>query len=255
MLEEFSIRSKLLNMDRMIRVCLPEEYYGTNTEFPVLYMHDGQNLFRDESATYGTCWGIKDYLGQSNLKVIVVGIDCNSEGFERLNEYAPWVNVSVGEEWNVDEVLGGRGHTYIDFIVNELKPYIDNRYRTLANDSSMAGSSMGGLISTYAACRYPMIFRKIAAISSAFWFNQKEIEELISSTDLSEIRKFYLDVGTKEGDNEGSYQEYVVSSQSVFSLLKNKCINARFEIIEGGMHNESAWRERVPRIFEYLFNK
>ncbi|MBX4373528.1 hypothetical protein K4G95_25085, partial [Mycobacterium tuberculosis] len=76
------------------------------------------------------------------------------------------------------------GEAYIEFILHTLKPLIDEKYRTKPNDTLMAGSSMGGLISTYAACRYPHVFQRVASLSSAFWFNQTEIERFIEESDL-----------------------------------------------------------------------
>ncbi|SFA87277.1 MULTISPECIES: alpha/beta hydrolase [unclassified Bacillus (in: firmicutes)] len=252
MQELFKVVITPFNRERTIRVYLPLDYKTSDKKYPVLYMHDGQNLFRDEDASFGTCWGIQHYLDKSGLDLIVVGIDCDGE--VRLDEYAPWPNVTVGKEMlNVDRVFGGEGKQYIDYIVSELKPLIDRTYRTIPEDTSMAGSSMGGLISTYAACEYPHIFKKIASISSAYWFNQDEIEKLIEESDLSAINKFYLDIGTKEIADESRNQRFIESSRTVYDLFKDKVGDSRFVIAEGAEHNEKAWRERVPEIFAYLF--
>jgi predicted alpha/beta superfamily hydrolase len=254
MLEEFMITITPFNRERKIRAYLPNDYHTTNKKYPVLYMHDGQNLYRDEDASYGMCWGIKDYLDKTKLDLIVVGIDCNTEGYGRLDEYGPWENKTVGKElFNTEEIFGGEGKAYIDYITLELKPFIDKKYRTKSDDTSMAGSSMGGLISTYAACMYPSIFKKIASFSSAYWFNQKEIERLIQNSNLTSIEKFYLDVGTNESSGEMGNKRYIDSSKSVYSLLKEKIKDCHFEIIEDAVHNELAWRERVPDVFRYLF--
>lgn len=153
-----------------------------------------------------------------------------------------------------DEDLGGEGDAYISFIVHELKQLIDSKYRTLPDETSMAGSSMGGLISTYAACKYSHIFRKIASLSSAYWFNQKEIEALIKDSDLSAIEKFYMDVGTKEITASFHHQDYIDSSDAVYDILKEKVSDCRYEVIEDAEHNEAAWRKRVPEIFKYLYS-
>ncbi|MFY4774294.1 alpha/beta hydrolase [Metabacillus sp. RGM 3146] len=188
-----------MNRDRKVAVYLPPNYKTSHESYPVLYMHDGQNVFKGEDARYGTSWGVPDFLDQSDINLIVVGIDCNHHRFERFNEYGPWVNRTISKQViDIDEPLGGEGPAYIDYLVHELKPFIDEKYRTITNETSMMGSSMGGLISTYAACKYPNIFKRAAPVSSAYWFNQKEIEELVKLSDLSVIEKFNLDIGTKE---------------------------------------------------------
>lgn len=256
MLQEFTVQMTPLSRERKIRVYLPVGYEESGKAYPVLYMHDGQNLYRDADASFGTSWGIADYLDHAQLGLIVVGVDCNQEGYGRLNEYGPWVNPTVGQELlGVNEPFGGEGGAYIDWIVHDLKPLIDGRYRTLPHDTAIAGSSMGGLISTFAACVYPTVFRRVASVSSAYWFSQAEIEALIRQSDLSGIERFYLDVGTCEGDSAESRSRYVASSQAVDNLLKEKITQVRFTIAEGAAHNEAAWRRRVPSILQYLYGE
>ncbi|QOY35464.1 alpha/beta hydrolase [Anaerobacillus isosaccharinicus] len=252
MFEHFEVTITPLNRKRMVRIYLPKSYHHNEEKsYPVLYMHDGQNLFKDEDAGFGVAWGISDFLEKSTIELIVVGIDCNNEGFKRLDEYGPWKSQVFHELLGE---TGGEGKDYIDFIVRELKPLIDEKYRTKPEDTSMAGSSMGGLISTYAACTYPHVFRKIASVSSAYWFNQAEIEDLIKQSDLSAIEKFYLDIGTHEVTEHIDCKRYVESSEAVYSILKEKVKNCRFEIIDEAVHNEAAWKKRVPTIFSYLFS-
>jgi predicted alpha/beta superfamily hydrolase len=205
MFEHFKVPITPLNRERTIRVFLPKSYHeNLDKTYPVLYMHDGQNLYRDEDASYGISWGISDYLDESGLELIVVGIDC-AEGLQRLDEYGPWKTTAMDDMLTEErKSIGGEGKEYIDFLVYELKPLIDRKYRTNPEETSMAGSSMGGLISTYAACVYPSIFKRVASVSSAYWFNQEELEELIKISDLSDLERFYLDIGTKESDKESN---------------------------------------------------
>jgi predicted alpha/beta superfamily hydrolase len=229
LIEKFEVLISTLDRKRQITVFLPENYRDCSKSYPVLYMHDGQNLFEDRDASFGFSWGIKDYLEQRGLELIVVGIDCNHIGYNRFNEYGPWINRSLAQDlFGLDEELGGEGDAYISFIVHELKQLIDSKYRTLPDETSMAGSSMGGLISTYAACKYSHIFRKIASLSSVYWFNQKEIEALIKDSDLSAIEKFYMDVGTKEITASIHHQDYINSSDAVYDILKEKVSDCRY---------------------------
>lgn len=253
MFEHFEVVITPFDRKRTIRVFLPKDYIkNPEKRYPVLYMHDGQNLFKDEDAGYGMAWGISDYLNSSDIELIIVGIDCSNEGYKRLDEYSPWKSTApIFSGENME--FGGEGKEYIDFIVHELKPMIDRKYRTNPDDTAMAGSSMGGLISTYAACAYPTIFRKIASVSSAYWFNQSEIEDFIRNSDLSGVAKFYLDIGTNESTGDIDSGRYVESSQAVYDILKDKVKDSKFVIAEGAVHNENAWKERVPAIFTYLF--
>ncbi|OZM56923.1 carbohydrate esterase [Lottiidibacillus patelloidae] len=254
MLEQFEVFMKSLNRKRMVRVYLPNNYESTNKNYPVLYMHDGQNLFKDEDATYGMSWRISDYLDNSNLEIIVVGIDSNDEGYKRLDEYSPWVSTSIKEFFpEIKEDVGGEGKEYVEFIVQQLKPMIDRKYRTKVEETAMAGSSMGGLISTYAACMYPKVFKRVASVSSAYWFSQQEIEQLLKQSDLSALEAFYLDIGTNESAEEIEREHDIQSSAKVYEIVKDKVKNCTFEIIEGAAHNEKAWRERVGHIFSYLY--
>jgi predicted alpha/beta superfamily hydrolase len=255
MFDHFIVNIIPFNRERMVRVYLPKSYYeDPSKKYPVLYMHDGQNLYKDEDASYGMSWVISDYLDESGLELIVVGIDC-ADGLQRLDEYGPWITKALDDMLTEEnQTIGGEGKAYIDYLVHELKPLIDRKYRTKPDETSMAGSSMGGLISTYAACVYPTIFKRVVSVSSAYWFNQEEIEELIQRSDLSSVERFYLDIGTEEASAGIDHQLYINSSQKIYELLKNKIKDCTFEVVEGAVHNEIAWRKRVPEIFKFLYN-
>ncbi|WP_215143224.1 alpha/beta hydrolase [Exiguobacterium qingdaonense] len=258
MIETKDITITPFERNRTIRIYTPADYETSGKRYPVLYMHDGQNCFDDEDASYKMSWRVGEYLDASKRDLIVVAIDCAPE-YKRLDEYGPWENPYIGESWlGRDLSLGGEGSAYIEYIAQELKPQIDADYRTIPDETAMMGSSMGGLISTYAACVYPTVFKRVAALSSAFWFNQTELERFIQANDLNGIERLYLDVGTKEVEEPtktGPTSElYIESSERVYELLKEKVEQTRFEIIEDGLHNELAWRERFPMVVSYLFS-
>lgn len=252
MLEILSFPSDFFKQERLIRIYLPEKYVQRNKSYPVLYMHDGQNVFQDKAAIGGVSLSLESYLDKKKIEAIIVGIDQNSE--ERINEYCPWKGGEYSKKiLGETSPLGGKGMQYVDFIVSELKPFIDNNYRTLKDQTSMAGISLGGLISVYAMCRYPHIFRNVAVLSSAFYRNQEEIEQLIKSTDLSLIENVYMDCGAKEaGKDERINKEFLASNRSIYNLLKKKISNAEFEEVKGAEHNYSFFRERVPALLVSL---
>ncbi|ETI70778.1 alpha/beta hydrolase [Neobacillus vireti] len=256
MLEIHQVYMTSFKQDRTIRVYLPVSYNQSGKVYPVLYMHDGQNVFEDAGAINGVSLGMKDYLDESGLEIIVVGIDLNTEGEERVNEYCPWINGELSKKvLGYASPTGGRGEEYLDFVVNELKPLIDKKYRTLTNHTSMAGISLGGLISTYAACRYPQIFKRIAALSPAFYRNQEEIEKLIINSDLSAVERFYMDCGTKEaGENEELSKLFFKRNNGVYQILSSKIPNSKFQMIESGEHNYTNFRNRIPDMLAYLFS-
>lgn len=252
MIEKFQVKMKAFNEDRMIRVLLPENYHQGLKKYPVLYMHDGQNAFNDNEAIGGHSLKLEDYIKKNKIELIIVAIDQNSQ--ERMNEYCPWKNGEYSKKLlGKTDPTGGKGKEYVDFIVDELKPFIDEKYRTNLDRTFMAGISLGGLISTYAACAYPHIFRNIAVISSAFFRNQEEIEKLLKSSDLNQLEQFYLDAGTSESKNDQSVSAgFLKSNQAIYEILKEKNVNVTFNIIEGGQHHYLEFRKRVPDIFSYF---
>lgn len=255
MLEKYPILITPFNLERTIRIYLPQSYYQADKSYPVLYMHDGQNVFQDEDAIGGISLGVKDYLDEISLDIIVVGIDSNTSRDERINEYCPWVNGEFSKKiLGYASPTGGKGEAYLNFIVNELKPFIDKKYRTLQNRTYMAGISLGGLIATYVACRYPHIFTRIAAMSSAYYRNQEELENLLSNSDVSSIERFYLDCGTKEArEDEIISKEFVASNEAIYKILTRKIANTKFQIVNDGEHSYMFFRKRIPEVFSFLF--
>ncbi len=252
-METFKMNITPFNQERSIRVYLPYGYMEGTQRYPVLYMHDGQTVFQDEDVTDGISLRLKEYLDNKQAEVIIVGIDSNTVGNERVNEYSPWVNVEFSISYlNDNTLLGGKAEEYLEFIIHELLPLINNKYRTQSDCSYMAGCSLGGLFSTYAACRYPEVFTKVAALSSSFWFNQKEIEDLIISTNFDSINRFYLDCGTEEGTDEQSKSDFVQSQRAIYQILRDKIRNIRFNIVDGAGHNLLAFRERIPDVLSFF---
>ncbi|MBT2686569.1 alpha/beta hydrolase [Bacillus sp. ISL-47] len=254
MLEIFTVR--LFNQERNIRVYLPNNYDGSTIKYPVLYMHDGQNVFGREEAIGGESLELHAYLEKNNVDLIVVAIDQNTAGDERINEYCPWRNGEFSERLlGSKSESGGKGAKYVDFIVNDLKPFIDGKYRTLEEKSFMAGISLGGLISIYAASCYPHIFKRAAALSPAFYRNQEKIEEMLKSTSLSHIEKLYLDCGTAEVPTNNQISElFLLSNKSVYEILKNKGMNINFSIIDGAEHHYLAFKKRVHSLIEFFIS-
>lgn len=254
---EETIMMKKLHRKRTVTIYVPDEYQTSGKRYPVLYINDGQNAFFDETSYIGVSWGFYDYVVEKQLDIIMVAIPCNMIGNKRVDEYGPWVvdkEVSKLETGDT-KPIGGEGIKYVEFIINELKPYIDSMYPTDSNDAGIVGSSMGGIISLYATLQYPTIFKKCAALSSALWFYPKEFAKIIEEADLSPVQCIYMDVGGNEGNGDNEINEmYIESNDYISDLLYAKTPALYFEYFPEAIHSEVEWRKRVP-IFMDAFYK
>ena len=164
-----------LNRTRRVWIYLPPTYNSSTKKYPVLYMHDGQNVF-DDATSFSGEWGVDealDTLGLKTKECIVVGID--NGGDKRLNEYCPYdFSLPGGQKGK------GEGNLYLQFLAKTLKPFIDKKYRTIkeSKNTFIAGSSMGGLISMYAVLEYPKIFGGAGVFSPAFWVRPKIFDDI-----------------------------------------------------------------------------
>lgn len=247
---------KSLRRMRKITIYVPDDYQTSNKRYPVLYINDGQNAFFDKQSYMGISWGFYDYVINHGLDVIMVAIPCNFRCNKREDEYGPWpINKEVlMMEYGTDKIkIGGEGERYLRFIIKQLKPYIDNHFPTIKDDCAMVGSSMGGLITSYAGIKYSHIFKKTASLSTAYWFYLDEFIDLIEKSDFSQTECFYLDLGGNEGNgNEEVSRIYYESNEIIYQKLIEKSDKIEVRFFEDAVHNESEWRKRVP-IFMELF--
>jgi predicted alpha/beta superfamily hydrolase len=232
-----------LDRQRTVRLYLPPDYVLSSDSYPVLYMQDGQNLF-DQATAYAGEWGVDETLNelaqQQALKFIVVGID--NGGDKRMNEYSPWENKRFGP---------AEGELYVNFIVEVVKPFIDNNYRSKLEpqDTAIIGSSMGGLIAHYALHAYPQVFAKAMIFSPAYWYSPQVFE--FSKTHKAALNaKIYVMFGDKEGDG------MIVDTGRMERQLKEQGHpreNMQFKRVVGGEHNEALWRQEFSPAIQWLF--
>jgi pullulanase len=243
-LDIFTMTMTSLNKTRKIRVWTPSSYDPNGTKrYPVLYMHDGQNLF-DKYTSFAGEWGIDESIealieSKGIDGFIVVGID---NGSDRMIEYTP--------NWgDTPEMEGGK---YGEFIINELKPHIDKNYLTLKDreNTMIGGSSMGGLISFYIGLKYKDTFGHILAMSSSFHRNTIDArQEFINSLTLENLPKLYLDSGYPKDNSE--YVD-VVKAELINKGYPESLIYTRK--VDSHTHSEASWQKRFPEAISWLFN-
>lgn len=247
MVEKKTIEFAPFGAERGLHIYLPDGYADSEDRYPVMYFFDGHNLFFDEDATYGKCWGLKVFLDGWEKPMIVVGIECGHEGQERLVEYCPYHY--RGRFWG--DVVG-RGDETMRFIVDTLKPMIDATYRTwpFREATGIGGSSMGGLMSAYAVIRYNRWFSKAACLSSAIGPGMREMMADLARSELSEDTRVYLSWGTKESGGRNGMGR---CSRTLAESLASRGVNTRLRCVEGGKHCEADWERLVPEFMDYLW--
>ena len=238
----FVIAAPQLDTVKTIWVYLPKDYENSEKSYPVIYMHDAQNLFDAETSYVGE-WEVDEYMDTlTESQSIIIGIEHGNA--KRIDELTPYKHEKYG---------GGKGEAYLTFIKNTLKPHIDVSYRTIpdAEHTTIFGSSLGGLISFYATIKYPDTFGNAGVFSPSFWINP-EIYELVKSTEIPETSKFYFLAGTEERET------MIPKLDEMIALLKSKGVNdnqIESHIIEGGQHNEKFWSTHFTEAYKWLTTK
>jgi predicted alpha/beta superfamily hydrolase len=235
-----------LNRVRRIWVYVPPDYAGTNNRYPVLYMHDGQNVF-DDATSFAGEWGVDECIDSMSKKCIVVAIDNGAN--KRINEYCPYdFSLKTLGLSNADTLNKGEGDQYVDFLVKTLKPFIDKSYRTLKDKKNtfVAGSSMGGIISMYAILKYPKVFGGAGVFSPAFWVGPKIFDD-IKAKGKKVNAKIYFYAGKLEGETMVPLTIKAFDEMSKVSKSKMTTV-----IRDEGKHNEPRWRVEFPAFYKWL---
>ena len=232
---------------RRAYIWLPEDYdEDPDKRYPVMYMFDGHNVFFDEDATFGKSWGMAKYLEENPKDLIVVAVESNHEGNRRLIEYAPmtYENSEHGK-------IRGKGNVMMHWMVNSLKPYIDENYRTLPDrkNTIIAGSSMGGLEALYGVTAYNHIFQRAACLSPSLWVAPGKVLEFVARAHIRRDTTVYMDYGELEMFNHAASQESIISTAH---LLLTKRVNLALRIVPGGNHSEASWEKQIPIFMDCL---
>lgn len=242
-----------LNLPRHVAVWLPPKYQESNQRYPVLYLHDGQNLFDQATAAFGVEWHADEtateLIQQEMLSpVILVGIWNTSD---RLDEYAPTVDAELQR--------GGKADDYIRCLVAVIKPLIDANYRTKPEReyTAIGGSSLGGLVSLYACMQYNETFSACMVMSPSLGWDQ---ESLLKELERDSIQlppcTIWLDMGTREGSMPETHAANVQRARRLAKVLdRSRQTRARYLEVPEGMHNEAAWAHRLGLALQFLYGQ
>jgi predicted alpha/beta superfamily hydrolase len=253
------VRSPELGNTRDLFVHLPPSYPDGRREWPVLYFHDGQNLF-DAFASYAGEWEVDETmtaLSLEGIEAIVVGVA--NRGRERIDEYSPFYEPSIG---------GGKAAAYMQFLAETVKPLVDAEFKTARRRelTGLVGSSLGGLVSLWGLFERPRVFGMVAALSPSVLFARGALNAYLAGQPRIEAR-IYLDVGTLEGPPGmgGALlarllpRPYVSRVRDTRRLLASMGYREGedFMYVEerGGRHNEACWRRRLPQALRFLLKR
>lgn len=243
-----NFQSTVLGNSRGVYVYLPPTYLENSaSRFPVVYMHDGQNLFDPAAAFGGNTWRVAEAIDEAAgtgrfPEVIVVGP--NNAGGDRIAEYTPTVDSQYG---------GGRGDLYLRMLVEELKPRVDAELRTRPGREATAliGSSLGGLISAYAGVKKPEVFGLIGAMSPSTWWDNRVLLTFVGQTGASRPLRVYVDSGDSGPSNDGvADTRDLAAAYRAVGYVDGQ--NFTFVVQPGATHTESAWAARLPGALEAL---
>jgi len=258
---------------RNVDVYLPPGYAeNTDKKYPVLYMHDGQNLFSPGSAFGGAEWQVDEVVerllkADSIRPAIVLGIWNTPRRFAEYMPQEPYnaFRDSLKEIFRAEYGATPLSDAYLKFLVEELKPFIDRNYRTLpaTKDTYIAGSSMGGLVSLYAICRYPEVFGRAACLSTHWPVSLQGRHPIMPQTLIGYFgenlpgpatHRIYFDFGTETLDS--LYEPYqLMMDEKMRAAGYAEDDNWLTRKFPGAEHSEKSWAERLHVPLEFLLGK
>ncbi len=235
-----------LGRHRRVWAYLPPGYYTCQKHYPVLYMHDGQNLFDRSANEFHTEWGVDKTLDRliagGGPEAIVVAVD--HAGRERIDEFSPWRHPKLG---------GGKGQAYARFLAESLKPFVDRAFRTMPDrlHTGLMGSSMGGLATIYAGLEYHHVFGMLGIFSPSIWFSS-DIFPFLKGFQKNLPTKAYIMAGKKESTHMG--KDTLAFSRALaatgFGPKELKTV-LRAE----GEHSEAFWGHEFAEAYTWLFKE
>ena len=244
-----AFRSRFLSRDRDVIVYLPPGYAAErHRRYPVLYMHDGQNLFDPETSfVRGQTWRLGEMadmlIAEGRVQPLVI-VGVHHTNHHRVHEYTPTRDRRLG---------GGQGKAYGRMLVEELKPFIDRQYRTQPQRevTGLGGSSLGGLSTMYLGLRHADVFGRLAVMSPSVWWGRRAILRYVARAKPRPDTRIWLDMGTAE-----SRQGIADARRLRSALVKagwREDDDLAYSEPQGGTHSESAWAARVGDVLQFLY--
>jgi predicted alpha/beta superfamily hydrolase len=252
--EHRGFRSKIFANRRDVLVYLPRGYRRFSRQrYPVLYLQDGQNVFDAATSFAGVEWGVDETaqgLIRRNLIEPLIIVAIANTGEERVHEYAPTRGV-IDTSAKRKKRSRGLARQYGRFLIEELKPYIDKKYRTKreAEFTGLGGSSLGGLLTLSLGLWFPNVFRRLIVMSPSVWWDDQVIVKMVEKLDKKLPLKIWLDTGTNEPGWERARDLCAALVDKGWHLYDD----LEYHEIPGGDHSEGAWSTRVDPALRFLF--
>ena len=247
---------------RRVRVLLPKNYEMKRESYPVVYMLDGQNLFFDEESYSKYSWRVSECLNEypDLAEFLIVAID---NGADRLHEYSPW---ELDSNYSfLQYPLGGGGIAHAKFIINTVKNFIDENYRTLpeAENTAIVASSLAASLASFIGIEYQYKIGALGLFSLNNFLFEKSFIRYVAGKELNVKQRIYLQVGTDELTSEDSTedekiksrQDYLNASLNYIKILLNKDFpheNIDFHIYANEKHHEKFWSKHLAECFRYI---
>jgi predicted alpha/beta superfamily hydrolase len=255
------LQSETLADGRTLTVFLPPGYDdGADRRYPVLYLHDGQNLFDPARAFGGEPWRVDRTATQlieagRIAPTIIVGVD--HTGTNRITDYTPTHDRKRG---------GGGADAHGGLLLDQVMPLVDRKYRTIpgAPTTAIGGSSLGGLVSLYLALKHPRVFGAAIVMSPSVWWDHRAILRDVRrsgtrTTTETPRPRLWVDMGTHESRGAGSARRVLDDARLLRAgLIKagwTEGVDLHYEEIAGGTHSERAWGDRFARVLEWLYGR
>ena len=244
-----------------VRVMVPDGYESSGKMYPVLYINDGQDVFEDKDILWGECsMDFKRYYGNYRRflpEFIIVALECPRERQERTRLYSPFSHKGKGNSPE-DSDIAGIGKMYLDWIADDLKPWVDGAFRTRteADFTGIMGYSTGGLFAIYAALARPDLFSRLAALSSAVYIWKEELEAFLQRGSYGHLKRIYMDVGTNEFGRITTKEEFLEGAELMHRAYLEHGVQPErilYNVYPGAVHSQTDWKMRFPDAIRWIF--
>lgn len=249
-----AFHSRVLGNRRDVLVYLPPGYWRfSSRRYPVLYLHDGQNVFDAATSFAGVEWGVDEtaqrLIHRKLIEPLIIVAVANI-GEERVHEYAPTPGVIEPKD-HPRRRSRGLAHIYGQFLIEELKPFIDNKYRTNPDPefTGLGGSSLGGLATLAIGIFYSEVFTRLIVMSPSIWWDDYAIFRLVGILGEKPPLKIWLDTGT----DEPGWELARFLSDCLIDKGWRPDVDLKYLEVKGASHSEAAWGARVEPALRFLF--